>query len=358
MEKAKMGNGKRAWSLAAAVALFVVLFSGCTSAKKQQELIYRQQGIGFMQEGRYEEAVLAFEQALGECGGRVGETEIDICYYKAAAQCAAGDVAGAIETCDALIGYNEEDAKAYYLRGCLHLQSAQVDQATEDFDAAVRLNASDYELYIEIYENLASCGNAEKGAEYLEQAFSVKGDSAQAHAFRGEIYFLQGQFENALQELKTALDAGDLTANLMLGETCEAMGDLTSAETYYQAYVESGEADSDALGRLAVLAMGREDYGTALTYLVQALGLEETPNKRELLRNEVVCMEYTGDFEGAWTAVQQYVTLYPDDLDAQREYIFLKNRQPRPETATALPAENGDTETETEPEETEQGEGA
>ena len=40
-----------------------------------------------------------------------------------------------------------------------------------------------------------------------------------------------------------------------------------------------------------------------------------------------VCMEYTGDFAGAWAVVQQYVQLWPEDMDAQREFVFLKNRQ-------------------------------
>ena len=43
------------------------------------------------------------------------------------------------------------------------------------FADAVKYNHSDYELYINIYKNLAAYDLAEDGTAYLNDAFSIKG---------------------------------------------------------------------------------------------------------------------------------------------------------------------------------------
>ena len=71
--------------------------------------------------GDYEGALAAFDGALACCTGKITDLEIDICYYKAAAQYAAQDTEGALETYNAMIDYDGKNANAYYLRGCLKM---------------------------------------------------------------------------------------------------------------------------------------------------------------------------------------------------------------------------------------------
>ena len=339
MRRIKTENRMRYWKLAAGIALTAALFSGCTSERREQELSYRQLGIEYMQQGSYTEAIVVFNQALSECSGKVGAVEIDICYYKAAAQYASGDVEGALETYDALVGYDAKNADARYMRGCLRLQTGDSNGAAEDFDAAVKQDAKNYELYVNIYENLAANGMAEEGASYLDRAFSIGGDEVEDLTWRGRIYFLLGQNDNAIQELKAALEKGSVDANLIMGEVCEAMGDEAAAGEYYQVFAESGEADPEVMNRLAGLAMRKQDYAGALTYVLQGLAMEQVPNRQELMRDQIVCLEYTGDFAGAWAVEQEYVALYPEDLEAQREYVFLKSRQVTDDVPVDIPAE-------------------
>ena len=61
--------------------------------------------------------------------------------------------------------------------------------------------------------------------------------------------------------------------------------------------------------------------------------MDNVTNQQELLSNQIIAYEYSGDFTSAWDVVQQYVSLYPDDEAAQREYIFLKNRQSTDESS-------------------------
>ncbi len=325
--KRKRGQAGRSAAGILAALLLMGLCAGCGNQKQEDILSYRQVGLECMKNGDYDGAIAAFDGALGNSKGRIGQIQIDICYYKAAAQQASGDIQGAIDTCSALIDYRKKEADAYYMRGCLLLLNGDSAGAKEDFASAVKYKQNDYELYIGIYEHLAAAGLEEDGKKYLNDAFSIRGDQAEDFASRGKIYFLLGENGNAISELNTAVEKGSVEANLTLAQLYEAMGDSQMAESCYQTYTASGEADSAALGALARIEMDKMNFSGALTYLTQGLSLEEAENRREMMHDQIICMEYTGDFAGAWAVVQEYVQLYPDDLDAQREYVFLKNRQ-------------------------------
>lgn len=324
---------KKVTCLFAAASIAALLLSGCTNERLEKELSYRQIGINSIQSGDYEGAVAAFDNALAQCTGKITETEKDICYYKAAAQYAGGDLKGALLTYQALLDYNSKDGNAYYLRGCINLQLEDTKNALSDYENAVKYNPDDYELYINIYENLSGYNLLEDGKEYLNKAFDIKGNGAKHLAYRGKIYYLLGEYDNAEKELKAALEKKSVAADLYLGQVYEARGDMESAEKHYQAYAASGEADAETMNALAEIEMARGSYSTALTYIQQGFDMEDVPNRQELMQNAIISYEYTGDFASAWATIQEYVKLYPGDSSAQREYIFLKNRQMKEEAA-------------------------
>ena len=312
--------------LTTALVLSFGMLAGCNNGRREDQTAYRQVGINKMESGDYEAAVNAFDSALAQCVGKIGENELDICYYKAAAQYAGGDPDGAKATYNAIIDYDRKAADAYYLRGCIYIKEGDTDAAVADYEKAIEYNSDDYELYISIYNNLASVGMTEQGQEYLNKAFSIKGNSEKDLTARGQIYYLLGQYDNALQELSAAVEKGSTEAYLYLAQTYDAQGDTENAQTNYEKYVDSGVADSVAMNALAKLAIGKGDYTAALSYLEQGLGMDNVTNRRELLQNQIIAYEYSGDFRSAWKVVQDYVENYPNDESAKREYIFLKNR--------------------------------
>jgi len=319
-------NKKKLTYITALTMLSLTLMTGCTNERRENQTAYRQIGINAMESGDYAGAVDAFNSALGQCIGKITENELDICYYKAAAQYASGDSEGAVATYTAIIDYDKKAADAYYLRGCVYLKQGNTESAVSDFDAAVQYNSDDYELYVNIYENLLAYDMTEKGEEYLNKAFDIKGNSAEDYAWRGRIYYYLGQYDNAMTELNSALDKESVIANLYIAQVYEAQSDSENAEVYYQNYVNSGAADSEAMNSLGEIEMAKGNYSDALTYLQQGIAMENVTNRRELMQNLIICYEYTFDFNSAWNIVQEYVQAYPDDASAQREYIFLKNR--------------------------------
>ncbi len=307
----------------------LILLTGCGDEKRlESQKNYRQYGINCMKDGSYEEAVEAFQNALDQSLGKVGDMELDICFYKAEAQLKAGMYEDALDTYNALIAYNES-GDAYYLRGCLYFLQGDSEAGKNDFSMAVKKNAQNYELYIGIYQTMSAYNLQQEGEYYLQEALKIKGEDAQDYLQKGRIYYLLGDMENARSSLEAALEkdaAQSAQANYYLALIAEAAGDAENAETYFAKYLEAGAADSASLYTMGEQRMKAGDYTHAITYFQAGLGMEEVPNQQALMRNLIICYEYSGDFQSAKTQMETYLQLFPDDEEAKQEQVFLSTR--------------------------------
>ncbi len=310
------------------VALMGVCFlTGCSKEAQESRVNYRQEGITYMEQGKYAEAVASFDEALTQKIGGVDADDIDICFYKAAAQYAGGNVEGAIVTYQAIADFLPEEAEAFFHLGCIYIKNGELELAQTNFGQAIKNEASNYELYLNIYENLAAADYVEEAEEYIQKAFLIKGSEVTDNEYRGKMYYLLGEYDNAVTELVAAKEKGSVIADLYLGEVYAARGDAELAESTYEIYLASNPADSVALNAMGDLMLAEERYGEAVSYLEQAYASEVLTNRQEVMRNLVEAYEYNGNFDKAWDMIQAYVELYPEDAKAQTEYIFLENRQ-------------------------------
>lgn len=315
------------YKLALATLVLSCFMTGCSSNGTKGQATYRAAGIVCMEEGDYKGAVEAFEAALLQKVGGVGADELDICYYKGAAQYASGDIEGAMATYHAIIDFDKKQADAYYLRGNLYLLQGDTEAAAADYANAVKYNPDEYELYLGIYENLAGAGLIDEGEAYLNRAFAIKGESAYHLENRGRIHYLLEDYDSAVTDLEAAMEAGSTNAQLYLAKTYDAMGDDVTAEDYYTQYLTLNGQSQDALGAMGAIMLEKEQYDKAAAYLERALSIGEKSGQQTLMRDLVIAYEYQGNFDKAWGVIQLYVELYPDDEKAKEEYIFLKNRQ-------------------------------
>lgn len=325
----KMRKKKRYPALCATACLAAVfLLSGCASEQErlEKEAAYRAIGINAMEEQDYPAAMEAFNQALAQAKG-IGADEMDICYYKAAAQFAAGSFSDAAETYGALLEADGKNADAYFLRGCVFLKINESAKAVEDFEKAVKYAAND-EIYLLISDSLRGSGYEAEANAYLDEALEKKsGRSAVNDTVKGRIYLEREQYEEAAQALAEAVEKGDINANLYLAKAYGALGREKEKEACIDAYVEANPESGVAYGQLGRRAMEEGDYARAAQYFSSGLELEQVTNEQELLSNLIAALELDGDFEGAKEKMSEYVRNYPEDAAAQREYWFLgKNR--------------------------------
>lgn len=309
------------------LVLGIFVLTGCQDEEAlKNEEAYRQVGINKMEEGDYEGAVGAFQKALDQSLAKIGDLEIDICYYKAAAQYLAGDTKGALETYQALIDYDKENGSPYYLRGCIYLKEKETDKARKDFEKALEKDSDDYELYVSIYENLIGIDEKEEAEKILDKALKISGDEPEDYRERGHIYLLKGDYENARKELDKAINKDDKKALLYMAQVYEAQGNKEQAKALYKSYTAQNSSDSEALNTLGEMQMESGNYEQALEFFQQALAAENVINEQAIRRNEIIAYEHLKDFASARKKMEAYLKDYPEDEQAQREFVFLQTR--------------------------------
>lgn len=279
----------RKWILAGLAALCL---AGCGKSEevKEQQLSLRSQGMQQALEGDYEAAVASYEEALQLADLHAGALELDIAAYKASALYHAGELSKAIETCTAILDL-KESAEIYMARGMMYREAENLSAAKEDFKAALTLTPKKDKITL------------------------------------GRLSYYMEDYENAKTYLEDAAKAGDSEAVYWEAELYWQMGNTDYAIAQYQKYLE-GEAPAhpEAYARVASWQIEKSEYDAALETLQAGISKGEGAVLKELLGNEIAVYEQKGDFETAKLKMESYLEQYPDDEEAQREYLFLKTR--------------------------------
>ena len=282
----------RAAFCAATVLAAALFLAGCGISKERLEA--RETGIALLESGDYDGAIAQFEELI-DGATRVTEFETDILKYRAEAEFLSGDAEAAAYTYDILNRVDEKKAEYCYLETLCLAKSGDAEKAREQIDA---------------------------GRELDEKAE-------------------QPGFTEAMEALATAYtDAGD----------------LPGAEGIYHELIGLGINAAENYNRLALAAIGQEEYEQALELIAEGLSAaageaagQSDPAadgaagqdgaaadtdrtaaagnaKRDLRFNEAVCYEYMGDFERALELFRNYVSEFGSDEKAEHEIAFLETR--------------------------------
>ena len=287
-------------------------------------LLYRGQGLAYMGMTQYESAVEAFEKALRSGNGRVDEIDYDINYYLATAYYKLGDSAKSMEAYNAIIAMKPKDKLAYYLRGSVRIAN-DFDKARADFDKAISLAKEDYDQLIDIYLVLEQYGYKEVGQEYLQAAIGSDSKSMTDYQ-RGRMHYYLGDYDNARNYLEKARKSEGYEAVLLLGQTYEELGDYNYAISVYESFIESDQTRAKVYNRLGLCKMELKSYEEALQAFQAGMNIENNDMMQTLKFNEIITYEKIGEYKKASVLMESYLSTYPDDKTAQREYIFLKTR--------------------------------
>ena len=134
----------------------------------------------------------------------------------------------------------------------------------------------------------------------FEKVLSIDEENGDAYLGIGLANYQQGQYDEALEALKEAVKSDD----------CKV------AETYRL---------------MGICSMEQGDYQSALnSFNLGILKAEDSEDseeiEQEMRRNEIVCCEKLEDWETASQKAEEYLTLYEDDEEVQKEAQFLRTR--------------------------------
>ena len=304
------------------------LFTEALQNGEQEMLAYRGLGLSCMGLAQYEDAEAAFTSALSAADDKMPENRLDLRLYLAAAQYRLTEYEKAVDTCTTLLeDASDGNEDAYYLRGASELHEGNTDDAKKDFDRAVALDPTDYDLYLNIYETYSQMNLSGVGGDYLQSALSIQGEELEDYYNRGRIYYYLGNYDQAQSQLIVPVEQKYEPAMDLIGQVYLAQGDYAHAKDMYsQMQTEFGESVGSYNG-LALCAIADEDYDGALSYISQGLALDGTEGKQDLYFNEIVAYEKKLDFATAKTKAEAYVASYPADEAGQKEWTFLSTRE-------------------------------
>lgn len=300
-------------------------FATAKEAGEEPRLLYRGEGIAYLGKTMYSEAIEDFEKALSYSGGVVENMDYDMNYYLATAYYKQGDYDHAIEVYDAILRMRKNEKDALYFRGAAYTAKGDVEQAKANFDAAVALNSADYDRIIQIFCMLNEHGYREIGQEYLQTAMSNE-NKKMTNYEKGRISYYLEDYENARTYLEKARDENGYEAVLFLGKTYETLGDINYAISVYNTYLESNAPNPEVLNQLGLCKLNAGDEEGALQAFEDAMKIENNGMLQTLKMNEIIAYEHLKEYKKAAVLLENYLKTYPDDEEAQREYIFLKSR--------------------------------
>ncbi|MDO4475484.1 MAG: tetratricopeptide repeat protein [Lachnospiraceae bacterium] len=300
-------------------------FQAAREEGEEALLIYRGEGLAYMAQARYPEAVTCFQAALEMTGSRMPETVKDLKLYLVSALCRSGRYEETIELCKELLEAGPL-TEAYYYMGAAYLDQGEEELAKVQFDQAVALEPSDYALYLQIYQKYDQNNLSAVGDAYLQETLKLPAESDEDRYHLGQIYFYLEKYEDAAAVLQEPMEKRYLPALTLLGEVYLAQNDVARAQSIYQNVRDEQGNSPQVLGGLALCAIKSGDYDGALSLIEQGLALEEETGKQALRFNEIVAYEGKLDFSTALVKAEAYVQLYPSDEQAQKELAFLRSR--------------------------------
>lgn len=299
-------------------------FAVATEAKEDPQQIARGQGIAYLGLAKYKEAIEQFITALSYSNEFIDDFDFDTNYYLATAYFKDGQIEEAGKVYSSILALRD-DRDAHYLRGIVYLEEDKLAEAKADFDAALSKNSVDYDLRIEIARALMGKGYVDEGKAYLQAAFGSN-EKKISNFDKGRLSYYLEDYENARNYLESTKGNKNAEAVLMLGQTYEKLGDYNYAASVYSNYLTDNPDNVIIFNRLGMCKLQAGDAESALDYFEQALALEEPSMMQVLKYNQIVAYEYLGEFDQASVLMKNYLQSYPDDLDAVREYEFLKSR--------------------------------
>ena len=210
-------------------------------------------------------------------------------------------------------GNNQEESYSF-LDTFGHWKSVEEKEKTRE-EAFLRFEEEDYEKAADLFEDLLD-----------QKTFFSSDADTDVEDYLAECYYQMGDYEQAdkVYDRLIQRDPGK-TRNYLLKGSCLEDQDLPqdAVSCYEQGYKESGAPE--LLLRICRVYIDEKDYDKALEYAEKGA---KGDSRQEFLFMKIVIQEEARDYEAAYEAASEYVSLYPEDEKGRKEYVFLSTRIP------------------------------
>lgn len=300
--------------------------------KKNNKMAYRGKGIAFLKAHQYAEAIQQFDTALKI--DELSDLNMDILYYKANAQEAAGYYKEAADTYSAILEENTKDAAIYNSRAFVYRKLSDSKKSLADYDKAISFDKSKYDYYFGKYFLLLELKDTEGAKAVLDEAEKITVKTQEDKFNLAKIHYYKEDYDVAIKEFGEAFKNGFVAAYFYLGGIYEEKEDYKSAINNYKMFIEDTTTVKTAsvYNQIGMCLIKQEQYEEALSYIQKGLEYKDIFLDQALKQNEIIAYENIGDYSKAYQLMTEYIKLYPEDKEAATEYEFLKTRLPEVST--------------------------
>lgn len=284
-------------------------------------------GIAYYSIGEYELAVNNFELALKETDSLLTNLDIDILRYLADSQMLAGMYEAAYQSYEQLIQLDVDIVQNLLYQMENRFLIGEIEQGLDNLAAAIQLDPHNYNIYIEAYRILDECNYPSQGERVLQQALTLDVNSEEDYLGRGNIYYLLGDLEHAMEDFNTSYEMGNNDAGMYMIRCYVELNQYEEAESMWETYKQSEENhNAKVYYQMSLVKMKMGEYEDAKQLIAQALSLDDGTWTQNLKWNEAILYEYMHDYTTAYEKLNAYGQIYGYSADVQKEMDFVKTR--------------------------------
>lgn len=302
----------------------VILEKEITMIKENNKQAFRGRGITYYCMQMYNEAINEFDLALSY--KELPELDLDILSYKGNSLELSMRLEEALDVYASMIESNKKEANLYRIRGDLYRKLNRYEESLLDYNKALELKESDFNLYFGKYAVLKELSKEAEALETLSKAAELPVYTESDQFDLAKVHFYQGNIDTAKLELNSLIEKGFSEGCFFIGEIYISEGNYEAALNAYQRYIEDGNTLSLTLcNQILTCCLMSKDFVKAKEYLEKVKQMDDGSMTRQIMRNEIIYLENTGDFTGAIKIMEKYLEVYEDE-EAYNDYIFLKTR--------------------------------
>jgi tetratricopeptide (TPR) repeat protein len=284
--------------------------------------------------GDFEGAVASFEEA-----SNVAPASPDPSLGLGYARLAQGDLEGAESAFQTTLTNSTDPyfaGQAYYGLGTIADSRRQPDAALAYYEEAVRQDWSLTYAHLDLGLSYYAHAEFEKAVEKGTDLLALAPDWGATHALLGMAYQQLDRMDKVGAEVDWAqdLDPQDLYSMMLLGNLYYWLRDFDAAQAVLVPAVESYPDNSYVVNMLSAVYAVTGQLGEAARLLddfdARIPDVPDIPQARAYLQLQ------QGDLSGAWSSLEQALTLGPQDPMTLRDMSFVKFQLGEPEEALRL----------------------
>ncbi len=272
----------------------------------------------------YENAIKMGQNALKI--NKLNDLNKNIRNILAASYSLNGDTDKALTEYNDIIKEYPDFLTAYMSRASYYEKNEQYDKAESDYQTVIKKDDTYYDAYFSLYYVYVKENKTSLGTGILDKMVKLKADDSSDMLARARAYYCMGDYTDADTYFNEAIKAKNYDAYYYMG----------IMKMKQEKYDEAIEYLKKTLGGLSNINIGNvynqmagcevklKDYAQASSYIESGIENADITSYYELLKNQVIIYEKNGDYSGALTAVQKYLSVYPDDSDMAKEEEFIK----------------------------------